>query len=81
MAEGRDGMKDEAGGGGRSYNDTEAQPKISDLIVGQQEVKALRPGEGCDAVRLGFGKITLSIFQVFLIKHLPVRHKAVKGLF
>lgn len=74
-------MKDEAGGGGRSYEDAEAQPKISDLILGQQELKALRPGEGSDAVKLGFGKITLSIFQVFLIKHLPVLQKAVKGLF
>lgn len=61
MAEGRDVMKDETGGEGRSYNDAEAQLKISDLVVGQQEVKALRPGEGREAVRLGFGKITLGI--------------------
>lgn len=54
-------MKDETGGEGRSYNDAEAQLKISDLVVGQQEVKALRPGEGHEAVRLGFGKITLGI--------------------
>lgn len=74
-------MKDKAGGGGRSYNDAEAQLKISDMIMGQQEVKALRPGEGSDAVRLRFGKITLGILQVLLIKPLPELQKAVKGLF
>lgn len=56
----------------QSYNDAEAQPKISDLVMGQQEVKALRPREGCDAVRLGFGKNHS--------KHLPLLQRAAKGL-